>query len=395
MRGTIWLFLLLGTGCAAQTPRPEAEAPGNGPIERVSLSGATSIPLEKIGDFYYMNVLVNGRPFRFTLETGANFVAVSGRLAQALNLRVDSASGPRGPEQTVRLESLALGGATLKGVTAGVTNLFTSMPEPFDGIISIAVLRPFLATIDFPNRALKLERGTLPQPNGRDILPIPGTDFGGRVDVMLDIGGIGAPAVLDTRSFIAVALPDSLESRLSFADSLRSAGRARGPSLGTFTLRQGRLATPFRIGSFAADKPTVILRNRGSAVIGVPLLEQFVVTLDIANKRMRFARPDGSFSFSIPEPPAPQSSANAPPGRPPMGFGLSPRGDGSLFIVGVVPGSNAERAGLREGDRLLELDGVTAAQMNVGIFRGIAAKGTAVRIAVEREGKRMEFVVTP
>jgi S1-C subfamily serine protease len=77
-----------------------------------------------------------------------------------------------------------------------------------------------------------------------------------------------------------------------------------------------------------------------------------------------------------------------------LGFALAPRADGSLTIVGVVQNSNAERAGLREGDTLLELDGVTAAQMNISVFRAVAAKRTPVRIVVERDGKRLEFVVS-
>lgn len=395
MRFASSLLFLASTACSGQSgqPTPAALQSGN---PTVSLSTSTEIPLEKIGDFYYVNVAVNGRPFRFTLETGANFFAVSGRLARTLGLRVDSAvSAERGAMPTVHIDSLVIGSAKLSQFTAGVTPLFESFPDTFDGIISLAVLRPFLSTIDFTQLVLRLQRGALPEANGRDILAFAGRDPGERVDVVLDLGGTRTAAVLDTRSFIGLVVPDSLERRLSFVDSVRSAGRARGPSLSSFTLRRGQMSAPLRLGGFEAEKPVVTLRDRGGSVIGVPVLEQFVITLDIANKRLRLSRPDGSRNFTVPEAASPSRVATPSQNGPPLGFGLAPGAGGSLTIVGVVQGSNAERAGLRDGDPLVELDGVAAAQMNVGVFRAIAAKGKPVRIVVERDGKRLEFVVSP
>jgi S1-C subfamily serine protease len=139
----------------------------------------------------------------------------------------------------------------------------------------------------------------------------------------------------------------------------------------------------------------VTLRDRGGSLIGMPVLEQFIVTLDLANKRVGFRRPDASSTFLVPEPPTPPSSGPGTTGRPPLGFALAPRGDGSLAIVAVEPTSNAGRAGLRENDLLVELDGVSAAQMNVATFRAIAAKGTPVKLVVSRDGKNLVFSVSP
>ena len=393
MRVIVLLLLFASAACSAQSPPSVRVTQSDAP--RVSLLTPAEVPLEKIGDFYYVNVTVNGRPFRFTLETGANFFAVSNRLAHTLGLRVDSVSSERGSMAIVHIDSLVIGSAKLFQFTAAATPLFESFPDTFDGIISLAVLKQFLATIDFPHHVLRLERGTLPEANGRDILAIAGRDSGGRVDVMLDLGSVRTAAVFDTRSFIGLLLPDSLEPRLSFVDSVRTTSRARGPSLGSFTLRRGQLNAPVRLGSFEAEKPVVTLRDRGGSVIGVPILEQFVITLDVANRRLRLSRPDGSQRLTVPGEPGPQRGANSPASGPPLGFALAPRADGSLTIVGVVQNSNAERAGLREGDTLVELDGVAAAQMNVSVFRATAAKRTPVRIVVEREGKRLEFVVSP
>jgi hypothetical protein len=392
MRATLLLLFFASAACSAQSPQSVRVTQSDEP--RVSLLAPAEVPLEKIGDFYYVNVAVNGHPFRFTLETGANFFAVSNRLARTLGLRVDSVLSERGPMATVHIDSLTIGSAKLSGFTAAVTPLFESSPDTFDGIISIAVLKHFLATMDFPHGVLRLERGTLPEPNGRDILAFAGRDQGGRVDVMLDLGSVRTAAVLDTRSFGGFVLPDSLEPRLSFVDTARTVSRARGPSLGSFTLRRGQLNAPVRLGWFEAQKPVVTLRDRGGSVIGMPILQQFVITLDVANKRLRLTRPDGSQRLTVPQEPAAPAGANPPASGPPLGFALAPSADGSLTIVGVVQSSNAERAGLRDGDTLVELDGVAAAQMNVSVFRAIGAKRTPVRIVVERGGKRLEFVVS-
>jgi hypothetical protein len=260
------------------------------PPRRTELSPAVvDVPLIKGGDFYFVDVLVNGKPLRFTIETGANFFAVSSRAAKTLGLMVDTvaiANGPPGPPVPVaRISTLQLGGATLTGVSALIMPLFDGLG--FDGIISLPALHDLLATIDFGGKVLRLERGELPAPNGRDILPYSGLDRGGRVDIPLDVGGVTIPAVIDTRSFMWITLPDSTAAALPLAAPPRSIGRAMGPSLGTFQLRGARLAGDVQIGSQTIHRPALVFRDRGSAIIGAPLLEQLVVTIDQVRHRVR------------------------------------------------------------------------------------------------------------
>jgi hypothetical protein len=374
------------------------------------------VPLEKIGDFYFTQVLLNGQPFRFTLETGAGFFAISGRAAKALGLPIDSIEimpGSRSP--VVRIDSMNVAGATFHGLTARVTERWDALS--MDGIISIPILHDVLATLDLGAARLVLEHGALPPTNGRDVLAIPGRDRGQRVDMPFELGGIPGAAVLDTRSPFWIIASDSLVKRLTLDGPPRTLGTAYGPAMGTFRIDGARVTGDVRFGELVVQRPAVIFRDRPGLLVGVPFLEQFAVTIDQRNGRIRFSRPDGSRVVTIPSQDwegtariavaegsdpaaAPRRVVTSGPlpvsGQRTMGFGIAVRpGASRLTIVNVTPGSSAEKLGIRDGDQLLELDGTPAASMSPDVVRAAVSRGTGVKVVVARDGKTLEFVVLP
>jgi hypothetical protein len=360
---------------------------------------------------------MNGRPFRFTVETGAGFFGISPRAAKALGLRVDSIeimSGSRSP--VARIDSLNVGGATLHGLTARLMPLFDN--TDFDGIVSPSILRELLTTIDFGASRLLLERGALPAPNDRDIFAIPGRDRAGRIDMPFEMEGFSGAAVLDSRSFIWIIANDSVAGAMRLEAPPRAYGNAWGPSMGTFQLSGARATGDLRFGQFGVKKPAITFRNRSGLVVGVPFMEQFVITIDQKNKRIRFARTDGSQFATVPqqewERNATSAVANAAErsqdgarrvvnagaapvsGQRTMGFGIAGApGSNRLTIMNVVAGSGAAIAGVRDGDLLLELDGTPASAMNPGVVRAAVARGSKVKVVVSRDGKQLEFDVEP
>ncbi|MDI7267155.1 MAG: PDZ domain-containing protein [Myxococcota bacterium] len=62
--------------------------------------------------------------------------------------------------------------------------------------------------------------------------------------------------------------------------------------------------------------------------------------------------------------------------------------DGRLTIESILPGGTAAEAGLREGDRIVEIDGRPVADMEAGeIVRALRGEvGAKVRLVVAREG---------
>ena len=336
-----------------------------------------TVPLEKEGGFYYAQVEVNGRPFRFTLETGAGFAGISQRAANALGLSVDSREVVTGTTSRVAtLQTLRLGAALLRNVTVSVRPEWDNVP--FDGIISIPLLRDMLATLDLGSKMLRLEHGALPAPNGRNLLEIPGQDRGGRIDIPLTIGGVKVAAVLDTRADVWLIVPDTMQSQLRLAGPLRFVANAFGPSLGLFELQGARITNDVQIGGLTLTRPAVIVRNRPSVLVGVPLMEQFQLTIDQKNRRLRIERP-GTAAFEMPEQPWETASpgptrqaAGAQPGDPPVGTwttGFMMRGvpGGALTVFRVLPGSSAEKLGVQIGDELVELNGTAASAMTPAI----------------------------
>ncbi len=72
------------------------------------------------------------------------------------------------------------------------------------------------------------------------------------------------------------------------------------------------------------------------------------------------------------------------------------RDDGKLEIAGIIPGTPAEEAGLRSGDRVLAVDGQSIVGYSIyeaiTLIRGPA--GTPVTLLIERPGERETFEVT-
>jgi aminopeptidase N len=97
---------------------------------------------------------------------------------------------------------------------------------------------------------------------------------------------------------------------------------------------------------------------------------------------------------------APTSPAGGPSGgaRSRGSFGTMPHfahpGPG-VKVAGVPPGSPAERAGIREGDVILQVDGREVA--NLAVFSAILkdlAPGQTVKAVVQRGGERLTLDVT-
>jgi predicted aspartyl protease len=90
------------------------------PPERTEISAQpVTVPLIKKGEFYYMDVKVNGQPVQLTLETGGSLFAISARVAKTLALRVDTVEmAPGMPSPRARVDSLNMGGVMLQQVAA-------------------------------------------------------------------------------------------------------------------------------------------------------------------------------------------------------------------------------------------------------------------------------------
>lgn len=404
LRYRIDLYTSAGQG----SPVRAAPAATRSPDGITLATPRVTVPLTRAGGFYYADVRVNGRPYRFTLETGASFIAVGNKVARELGFPVDTTRPVNGritmragmPTVTARIDSLSLGGATFRGLDTRVTSLFDG--GDVDGIISLALLQDLLWTLDLGQSRLLLERDSLPAPNGRDVLPFAGRDPAGRIDVMMNLGGEQQSVVFDTRYADWIMTNDSLAAKLRLATPLRSVGTAWGPSVGTFEMRGARLDEAVTLGRYALPRPPLVFRNRGGTIAGVRFLEQFAITVDQRRGRVRFTRADSVVNVptleweTAGEARREGAASGAPDATSPartFGFRMARRPDGRLFVMMLDTTSPAAKLGIRENDEVVEVDDVAAAQMNPQIFRAALARGGRVKFVISRDGRQLEFMV--
>jgi len=78
-----------------------------------------------------------------------------------------------------------------------------------------------------------------------------------------------------------------------------------------------------------------------------------------------------------------------------LGVGLEYDTDLGLTVSQVVPGSAAERDGLKVGDRLISAGGTPFGEDALAVLDPYLATGKKIELAIERDGKAIEVVVKP
>lgn len=286
------LASVLAQGAAPPDPAPprhvELKHPATIPLVASGVGGGPDIPV--------IEVFVNGKgPFRFGVETGAGFTALSPGFAAAQGL-------PRigGPDDAplFRIDSVTMPGAAFH--TLGATELPRG-PTGVDGILGLPFFETLLLTIDYPRREVRLERGALPAANGKDILPL--TRAGPFWALPVEVAGLRSRAVLDTRSMGSLGVAPATADSLRFVAPPVVVGMARGAGFGPTEVKAGQLDGDITIGHYRITRPTIGVRALPSwfpqeATLGARVLRHFAVTLDQANARLRLTR-DGETTLTI------------------------------------------------------------------------------------------------
>jgi hypothetical protein len=304
------------------------------------------------------------------VETTGAALELSPAARDRLGLRARTA-GTNLP--VVDVDSIRVGGALLAGLTA--VSADGVLGGEVDGVLGLSALAGLLVTVDAGAGTLTLARGSLPAPNGRDLLPLVPLDgywgIGRLWGVEIDAGGTKATAVLNLLSPGAVSAAPRLASAARFSSAPAAVGRVMGPMIGRVERRVGRLEGDLRIGGYTLERPLVSVfpvppQLPESWSLGAAVLRSFAVTFDQRARVVRLARADAS---PIPAP---------PPVRD-FGFdaGAGP-GGGAYAVRFVIPGSAAERAGIREGDELLLADGKAPASLDAATWRALTVRTDAV-----------------
>jgi hypothetical protein len=263
----------------------------------------------------------DGATLDLLLDTGASRSYLD---AGALRRVPDRAGGGR----KVSLEHARIGRfeiGTLQASGLRLRTLGLALGREVDGILGYPAFRDVLLTLDYPAGEIRVSRGRLPRPDGRQVFPYRGfrrphidAVVGGRtMKILLDSGATGRFALLPTRNLAWSVEPRPMKTSVG---------------VGHVTVGEGgRLADPIRFGPLTFESPIVTLVGDESFA-GWHVLRHFVLTFDQKQKRIRM-QPHGADPIRL------ASWVG-------MGVGLRPRSEG-LEILEVFAGTSAAAAGLR------------------------------------------------
>jgi hypothetical protein len=161
------------------------------------------------------------------------------------------------------------------------------------------------------------------------------------------------------------------------------------------------------VGAIVMDHPTVealakVLGKKLDGIVGFPFFARFKLTLDYEKKTMTlvpsgYTPPDVMTAMTTMMIQGAPSKALAPAAQWGVMASKLP-GDAAdgIDVKSVVPGSAADKAGLKGGDRLLTLDGRwTDSLADLYEAAGHVKPGTTVIVRVRRGGKETDLKVTP
>ena len=263
-----------------------------------SASSAADLPMLFRGPEPAIEVMVNGQgPFLFAIDTGATDEArVDSSLVARLGLRVSGTdthsdgSNKKTKLGIVRLDSLSVGPVEFRNVKAATRDYNRPTLPHIDGLLTFDLFHDYLLTLDYPARRVRLERGELPPVDGGEILPMKRVHNHQAVE--LTIGSQRVIAEIDSGNVVhSFLFPSSLVEKLSLATKPISIGKGQTMT-NEFEMLEAQLNTNVRMGKYEFTQPLISFPAPiPFANIGSKFLNQFVITFDQKNKRVRFIRP--------------------------------------------------------------------------------------------------------
>ena len=343
------------------------------PVRWLRQPGVATLPFEYRARHVWLEASVNGGPAEhFLFDTGASVTVMDSSWAIEHGLRTQgrmqaSGAGAAGGATFATLGSLRVASATGDGieipdVKVAVLDVNPSFEPLFwrrmAGVIGYDVISRFVVTVDYDDSTLVLHdpatwkydgkerplsmvmNGTIPAIHGT----FDGTDEGlFRLDV-------GSSSTVDVHSPFAQA--KALKGRMGRTQAVDGVGFG-----GAFSSEIGRLRS-MSLGPYEWDDPVVVVSNAKEGAfaseefagnIGNRILERFRVTFDYQRRQVilepgkRYADRDRLTRCGM----------------------LLTRREGVVKVASVLVDSPADRAGLREGDQVLTLDGRDIAQWDL------------------------------
>jgi predicted aspartyl protease len=332
---------------------------------------------------------VDGQAGIFLLDTGTERSCLDTGFAARLPLKSTVVEGVREPyrdasAEDIRIRDFGLGSFHLQNVAMLSTDLSTPFSRTglsIDGILGTDVLRRFIVRVDFSSGSAQFGmKGTFPV--GAKVVKLEPVDD--LYFVPLSIQGTSTKLLLDTGTN-STSISSTAWSRitthwqpLSKLDGVRSTGSSENAHF--------VLAPRISIGGSSSRDVPLRIQPRTEqglfadpdfdGLLGSDVLQQFIVTLDLANNKMYLTHNPNNhinrYLFST------------------IGIQFAKDADEGFTIMAVWNPSPAATAGLKIGDRILAVNQLDTRRLSLDdLSREIHGQpGTEVTLVIDSAGHR-------
>ena len=366
------------------------------------------LPFEYFRKHIFVTVQINDSgPHACMVDNGSNAVVIADRVARDMGVKTYPNGGKRpnmkglgegsGPRISIAENGIVFrvqGAAILTGtvLVLDMSALEKELGRSFDCIIGSRLFLNFVVEVDFAKRQLMLydpgsfvysgQGRSVPlqigapatvqaevlTPDGRTVKAIVGLDLGS--GSIIDF----QPSFQLKHHVLQAQQPEVLEGAIGFAGEYHER-MVRLPSVGFAGFK---IEKP--LADFADTPPDPGLSSKkDDGFVGNGLLERFTVIFDYSRGRL-IVEPNDSFGNPF--------TANM------TGIGADAASDPAhgFGVMHVSDGSVAATAGVRPGDRIVEINGVLCSTLTFESFHQmLTAEGAAFTLKVERGEQKIDI----
>ncbi|HST50951.1 MAG TPA: aspartyl protease family protein [Pyrinomonadaceae bacterium] len=373
------------------------------PQSNLTFTGKDSfnVPFELVDNRIFVEVWLDGRgPFKFILDTGGGS-ALSVETAKRIGAERGSEVRGSGAGESVvtawetSVAETRIGGLALKaqGYTvydfSDMRHVFGS--QMFDGVIGLPVFSQTVVRVDYEQKLLTFTKPSSFAYRGA-ATPVPFELERFLPIVRGEVDGISARFGLDTgdRSALTLKSPFVAQYRLreKYAPKVEAVtgwgigGPIRAQVVRVSDLKFGVVEIREPLTRLSSQKAGAFASGDVAGNVGGAILKQFTVTFDYGRRLLYFEK---------------NSSYGRRDAYDRAGLWLSRSEDGRSFeVFDVVEGGPAAEAGLKAGDRVVALDGVSVESLQLIDAREELkdASRKNVRLTLQDGTRTREVVVT-
>lgn len=267
-----------------------------GNISLKAQTNAVELPMKFRDGEPIVEVMVNGKgPFLFAIDTGGQGdLRADTSLVEKLGLKkvgeviIGDPSGKNNQTaDVVGIDSIKLGNLEFRNLEASTRDYNRRPGMKVDGILCFELFKNHLLTLDYSAKTVRIEKGSLPQANGKDILnfenpmgiPVIKLGVGNQtIDFHIDSGNSNGGFVFPTERI----------EKLPLASEPRVVGRAQTVT-NIFEIKEVKLKDTIYLGGFEYPEPTIVYPGPSprEGNIGAKVLRDFALTFDQKNRRVK------------------------------------------------------------------------------------------------------------